>query len=181
MKHSLEARLGLFFVAALLVGAFLLETVGGLDFFRRGRTVFARFNNILELKVGDPVKMAGKAIGRVTEIEFADAKVRIGMKIIDEAAAIRTDSRATIKFSGLMGQNYVAIDFGPGRGTPIDPAGTELDTYEQADLNALMVRLEGVTTGIQKLTDSFSDSNLGDMLPTTSRDRWPQAKARSAS
>jgi phospholipid/cholesterol/gamma-HCH transport system substrate-binding protein len=62
-----------------------------------------------------------------------------------------------------MGQNYVSIDFGSGRGMPIE-SGFELETYEQADLNALMTRLEGVTSGIQKLTDSFSDQNLADVL-----------------
>ena len=163
MRNTLETRVGLFFALALVVGAILLETIGGLDFFHRGRTVKARFNNVMELQVGDAVKMAGKQIGRVTAIEFADAKVLVVMRISDAAASIRDDSRATIKFSGLMGQNYVSIDFGSARGTPIE-SGFELETYEQADLNALMVRLEGVTSGIQKLTDSFSDQNLGDIL-----------------
>jgi phospholipid/cholesterol/gamma-HCH transport system substrate-binding protein len=163
MKSTLETRVGLFFALALVVGAILLETIGGLDFFRRGRTVQARFNNVMELQVGDAVKMAGKQIGRVTDVQLADPKVLVVMRISDDTATIRDDSRATIKFSGLMGQNYVSIDFGSGRGTPIE-SGSELETYEQADLNALMARLEGATSGIQKLTDSFSDQNLGDVL-----------------
>jgi len=163
MKNTLETRVGLFFAFALVVGAILLETVGGLDFLHHGRVVQARFNNVMELQVGDAVKMAGKPIGRVSEIKFADAKVMVVMRITDNAATIRDDSRATIKFSGLMGQNYVSIDFGTGRGTPIE-SGFELETYEQADMNALMARLESVTTGITKLTDSFSQQNLGDIL-----------------
>ena len=164
MRNTLETRLGIFFALAVIVGALILETIGSLDFFRRGRTVSTRFDNILELKVGDGVKMAGKAIGRVTAIEFADAKVLVEMKITDPTAVIRTDSRATIKFSGLMGQNYVAIDFGPGKGAVIDETGTELESYAQPDLNVLLSRLEGATSGIQKLTESFSDSSLGDVL-----------------
>jgi len=163
MRNTLEARVGLFFALALVVGAVLLETIGSLDMLRSGRTVKARFNNVLELQKGDAVKMAGKQIGRVAAVEFADTKVLVEMRITDRKAVIRDDSRATIKFSGLMGQNYVSIDFGSAKGTPIE-SGTELVTYEQADLNALMARLEGVTGGIQKLTDSFSEQNLGDVL-----------------
>jgi phospholipid/cholesterol/gamma-HCH transport system substrate-binding protein len=164
MKNSLETRLGVFVALAVIVAAILLETAGGLDFLRRGRTVSARFNNVLELKVGDPVKMAGKQIGRVEDIEFADNKVVVGMKITDPKAVVHTDSRATIRFSGLMGQNFVSVDFGKGKGAPIESGTTELETYEQADFNQLMTKLDDVTSGIKQLTDNFSGSTLSDML-----------------
>ena len=65
MKNTLETRLGIFFAVALVAGAIILEMVGGLDFLRSGLRLNARFKNIQELKVGDPVKMVGKQIGRV--------------------------------------------------------------------------------------------------------------------
>lgn len=163
MKNSLETRLGLFFALALVAAVVILETIGGLDFFKRGKLVSARFGNVLELNEGDPVKMAGKQIGRVDGIEFADDKVVVTMKITDPKAKVRTDSRATIRFTGLMGQNYVAIEFGPGKGAEVE-SGAELASFEQPDFNQLMTKLEGVTTGIKKLTDNFSDSNLGDLI-----------------
>lgn len=163
MKNTLETRLGIFFALAFVAAIVILETIGGLEFFKRGKVIAARFANVLELNEGDPVKMAGKQIGRVDSIEFADDKVRVTMKITDRKARIRTDSRATIRFTGLMGQNYVAIEFGPGRGPEVEN-GFELETFEQPDFNQLMTKLEGVTTGIKKLTDNFSDSNLGDLI-----------------
>lgn len=163
MKNTLETRLGIFFALAFVAAIVILETIGGLEFFKRGKVIAARFTNVLELNEGDPVKMAGKQIGRVDSIEFADDKVRVTMKITDRKARIRTDSRATIRFTGLMGQNYVAIEFGPGRGPEVEN-GFELETFEQPDFNQLMTKLEGVTTGIKKLTDNFSDSNLGDLI-----------------
>lgn len=163
MKNTLETRLGIFFALAFVAAVVILETIGGLEFFKRGKVIAARFTNVLELNEGDPVKMAGKQIGRVDSIEFADDKVRVTMKITDRQARIRTDSRATIRFTGLMGQNYVAIEFGPGKGPEVE-SGFELETFEQPDFNQLMTKLEGVTTGIKKLTDNFSDSNLGDMI-----------------
>ncbi len=163
MKNTLQTRLGLFFALAFVAAVVILETIGGLEFLKRGKTIAARFTNVLELNVGDPVKMAGKQIGRVERIEFADDKVRVAMKITDPHARLRTDSRATIRFTGLMGQNYVAIDFGTGQAPEVED-GAELETYEQPDFNQLLTRLEGVTTGIKKLTDTFSESNLGDLL-----------------
>lgn len=163
MKNTLQTRLGIFFALAFVAAVVILETIGGLELLKRGKVIAARFNNVLELNVGDPVKMAGKQIGRVERIEFTDDKVRVAMKITDARAPVRTDSRATIRFTGLMGQNYVAIEFGPGKG-PFIEHGAELETFEQPDFNQLMTKLEGVTTGIQKLTTTFSESNLGDLL-----------------
>ena len=74
MKNTLETRLGLFFALALVAGVVLLEMIGTPDFFKSGDIVQARFNTIQELKVGDPVKMAGVEIGRVRGIHLFDAK-----------------------------------------------------------------------------------------------------------
>lgn len=163
MKNTLETRLGIFFALALVVGAILLEMVGGFDFFKSGIVLNARFNTVQELKLGDPVKMAGKQIGRVEKIEFADSKVLVAMKIIDPTAAVRTDSKATIKFAGLMGQNYVSIDFGAGKGSKV-LTGSDLETVEQPDLSALMTKLDGVAGGIKKMADNFSDANFNEIL-----------------
>jgi phospholipid/cholesterol/gamma-HCH transport system substrate-binding protein len=90
------------------------------DLFQRGYHVSALFDTAQELKVGDSVKMAGVEIGRVESIQpdYADNKVKITMKLHSDAV-VKTDSRATIKFTGLMGQNFVSIDFG----SPESPRG----------------------------------------------------------
>lgn len=163
MRNTLETRLGLFVTFAVIVGAFILEMIGGTSLFKRGMDLKARFNNVQELKEGDPVKMAGVQIGRVRYIRFADNKVLVTMRIIDRKAAVRTDSKATVRFTGLMGQNYLSIDFGSGRGASVLP-GAELETVEQADLSALMSKLDGVATGIKKMTDNISDVNFTEML-----------------
>ena len=111
MRNSLETRLGLFFALAFVAAIILFEMVGGLDVLRPGHQLRARFNNVQELKIGDPVRMAGVDIGRVESIEFADTKVEVTLKVQDRAK-VRTNSKVTIRFVGLLGQNYVAVDFG---------------------------------------------------------------------
>ena len=80
MKNTLETRLGLFFALALVAGVVLLEMIGTPDFFKSGYVVKANFNTIQELKVGDPIKMAGVEIGRVRiapgDIIFGDIVFR---------------------------------------------------------------------------------------------------------
>jgi phospholipid/cholesterol/gamma-HCH transport system substrate-binding protein len=163
MKNTLETRLGIFFALALVAIAVVLEMAGSFDVFRRGMEIQARFADVLELRPADPVKMAGKQIGTVTSIQFADDKVLVRMKITDPSAVIRTDSKATIKFSGLLGQNYVSIDFGTPKGAPI-ATGSELATVEQPDVGKILAKLDGAAAGIQKLTDNLSDINLEELI-----------------
>jgi len=162
MRNTLETRLGIFFALALIAGVVILEIAGTRDLLTKGYPVRARFENIQELKEGDPVKMAGVDVGHIEKIQLATNKVEVTMTI-NKKAAVKTDSKASIKFVGLMGQNYVSLTFG-SRGAPTVTAGTLLDSEEHADLNSLMVKLQWVAEGVQGLTKSFSGENFGNLL-----------------
>ena len=84
MKNTLETRLGIFVALAVIAAVLILETVGGIDMFRRGRTLTALFGNVQELKVGDRVKMAGVEIGRVQDVTLTNNKVLVVMKLRDQ-------------------------------------------------------------------------------------------------
>jgi phospholipid/cholesterol/gamma-HCH transport system substrate-binding protein len=162
MRNTLETRLGIFFALALVAGVIVLELIGSPNFFKPGFPVRARFNNIQELKVGDPVKMAGVEVGSVRKIDLAEGKVEVEMKLRKDAK-VKTDSKASIKFIGLLGQNYIAVDFG-SQNAPVVAADAILETTEQADLNSLMVKLEGVASGVEGLTKNFSGENFSNLL-----------------
>ena len=163
MKNSLETRLGIFVALAIICAFIILEVLGGgLESFKRGTQVAALFDNIIELKVGDPVKMAGVPIGRVETVSFATNKVMVTMKVSREAL-VRTDSKATIKFAGLLGQNYISLDFGT-EGAPLAADGAILASGEQADLNQLMGKLDNVASGVENLTRSFTGDKIDNLL-----------------
>ena len=111
MKNTLETRLGLFFALVVIAAFLLFELIGGGALFARGREVRAQFASARDLKVGDPVKLAGVSVGRVRSVKLAGSKVEVVMAV-DPAAEVRTDSVATVQFTGLMGQNFVALTFG---------------------------------------------------------------------
>jgi phospholipid/cholesterol/gamma-HCH transport system substrate-binding protein len=187
MKNTLETRLGIFVALAMLVAFLILEMVGGLEHFKRGIRLRALFNTVQELKVGDPVKMGGVQIGRVERIAFTtvntttitsstnntsvtntfpENKVLVTMKL-DRAATVKTGSKATIQFAGLMGQNFVSLSFGSPN-APIATDTTPLDSTEQPDFSAVMAKLDNVATGVENMTKSFTgikiDKLLGPMM-----------------
>ena len=163
MKNSLETRLGIFVLLALIALFLILETIGGLGFFKGGYQIDAFFNTAQELKEGDAVKMAGVEIGKVKKITIATNlnKVRVTMKLNKEAA-VKTDSAATIKFAGLMGQNFVSIDLGAA-GQPAQD-GFIINTAEQPDLSQIMQKMDNVASGIENITKSFSGDTIENLL-----------------
>jgi phospholipid/cholesterol/gamma-HCH transport system substrate-binding protein len=162
MKNTLETRLGMFIAVAMVAAVFLIEIIGGLDFLKPGFHLRARFNNIQDIKVGDPVKMAGVPVGRVDKLSLVDNKVELGLRL-NKNTPVHTDSKATVKFAGLMGANYVSLDFGSPN-APLFEQDGEIATIEQPDLNSLMARLDEAANGVQNLTKSFTGDKIDNLL-----------------
>lgn len=162
MKNTLETKLGIFVFLAVFAAWAIVETLGGTDWFRQGIHVSAQFSTVQDLKPGDRVKMAGVEIGRVEDIQLTDSKVKVIMKL-HEDAIVKTDSKVTVKFTGLMGQNFVGIDFGsPAAEKAKD--GTQLESYEQPDLSAIMGKLGNAVDGFQNITKAFPIDDFHNVL-----------------
>lgn len=163
MKNtSLETKLGMFVALVVVAFVVLLEMAGGTDFFKKGYRLHALFNSAQELKIGDAVKIAGVPIGKVEKIGFEQGKVKVTMKL-DREAEVKTDAKATIRFAGLMGQNFVSINLG----TPTVPnlaPDSVIQTVEQADLAAIMQKLDHAAAGVEKLAQSFSGDSIQNIL-----------------
>jgi phospholipid/cholesterol/gamma-HCH transport system substrate-binding protein len=164
MKNSLETRLGIFVALAVIAAVLILEIVGGVERFQRGYELKALFNAIQDLKEGDRVKMAGVEVGRVEKIRLDETnnKVLVTMKLHKDVQ-VRVDSVASVKFTGLLGQNFVALDFGKP-GSPLAEPGTVLSTAEQPDLSAMMAKLDNVASGVENLTKSFTGDKIDNLL-----------------
>src|ERR1041385_1949449 len=162
MKNTLETRLGIFFALALIAAVLVMEMIGSFDFFKRGIRIHAQFKTVQELKEGDPVKMAGVQIGRVEKIDLKENAVDVVMKL-NKPDNVKTDSKAMIKFAGLMGQNFVSISFGSPDAVKAHDEFI-IETEEQPDLNALMTKLDSVAAGVENLTKSFPGASIQDTL-----------------
>jgi phospholipid/cholesterol/gamma-HCH transport system substrate-binding protein len=164
MKNTLETRLGIFVALAVIAAVLIVETVGGVERFSRGYHLNAEFNTVQDLKVGDRVKMAGVEVGRIADISLDETnnKVLVKMKL-RKGVIVRTDSTATVKFTGLMGQNFVGVDFG-SPGAPPASDGAYLTAVEQPDFSAMMQKIDSVATGVENLTKSFTGDKIDNLL-----------------
>jgi phospholipid/cholesterol/gamma-HCH transport system substrate-binding protein len=164
MRNTLETRLGIFVALVVIAIVLILEAVGGFEQFQPGYHINALFNTVQDLKLGDRVKMAGVEIGRVTEIKLTNNQVLVVMKLRSKVAQqVKTDSVARIKFTGLLGQNFVAIDFGTPGARPLEKE-QYVSTAEQPDLGAMMAKIDSVAEGVQNLTRSFTGIKIDQLI-----------------
>ena len=163
MKNSLETKLGVFVAITLIAAWAIVETLGSVDLFGHSYRVTTQFETVQDLKPGDRVKMAGVEIGRVENIELTTNKVSVTLKLRANAI-VKTSSKASIRFTGLMGQNFVALDFGAPSDTSLAVNGTQLASVEQTDLNAIMAKLDNAAGGIQNITKNFAGDEIKHMF-----------------
>lgn len=116
MKRStLDLWVGVFVAAGLAALMFLAFKVGSMGAFdvASSYTIKAEFENVGGLKVRAPVKSAGVVVGRVSDIHFnpetfeAEVMINLGANY-----RFPKDSSASIMTSGLLGEQYIALDAG---------------------------------------------------------------------
>jgi phospholipid/cholesterol/gamma-HCH transport system substrate-binding protein len=152
----------MFFAMVFIAGLVLLELAGGLDFFRKGVEVRARFDSVNELQVGAMVKLAGVPVGDVRRIAIEGNKVVVTLRVRNDAG-VKTDSRAVVRFAGLMGQNYVELTFG-SQGAPVVTDGTELEAQTMPDLGQIMAKLDAAVGSVGSITNIFGGDNFQNLL-----------------
>ncbi|WP_049622484.1 outer membrane lipid asymmetry maintenance protein MlaD [Frateuria defendens] len=118
-RRSYAVGTGLFIVLGFATLAYLATQTTSVANVRLGATytVDAQFANIGQLKERAPVKVAGVRIGQVKSIALEPGKEVADVKLaIDQHYdAIPDDSVATIFTSGLLGDQYVGIQFGSSK------------------------------------------------------------------
>jgi phospholipid/cholesterol/gamma-HCH transport system substrate-binding protein len=150
------ARIGLFFILGVALVWATFETLsGGSLFHAQGYRVTAAFDDLKELKQGDEVRMAGVRIGSVDQTELKGRQAE-AVLLIDPGVKIASDATAQIDMSGLIGNNYIAIDLGTAGAPPLAP-GAEIRTASTPDLNTIMSELG--TLG-QKLDGALSSLSV---------------------
>lgn len=111
----LDFWVGLFVVAGIGALMFLALKVGSMNTLNSADTyqVSAYFGNIGGLKTRAPVKSAGVVVGRVSEIGFDSGsyEAKVVLKL-DKRYAFPKDSSASIMTSGLLGEQYIALQPG---------------------------------------------------------------------
>lgn len=106
---------GIFIIVAALGLVSLAVKVSGVRLHSgKDYQVAVMFNNIGNLKVGAPVKVAGVRVGDVATIQLEPKtfEAKVVLNISDTVNNLPVDSSASIFTQGLLGANYVDIEPG---------------------------------------------------------------------
>lgn len=145
-RKSYAVGTGLFIVLGFAALAYLATQTSSVANRHHGAsyTVDAKFENIGQLKERAPVKIAGVRVGEVESIALApgapvaDVKLAIDKRYAD----IPTDSIATIFTSGLLGDQYVGIEYGHAKAR-LANGGTLALTRSSEPLEAMIGKFFG--------------------------------------
>lgn len=153
------AACALVFAAALNVDRLPLIGSGGIRY-------QAELTDASGLAEGDPVKVAGIAVGTVREIEIDQDRVTVEFEV-DSDVRLGTDTEATVGSGSLLGDKYLKLEpFGDGAlesgaTIPLErtrPAYDVVDAF--ADLTDTTARLddEMIADALTTLADTFRGS-----------------------
>jgi phospholipid/cholesterol/gamma-HCH transport system substrate-binding protein len=131
----------------LVVGLFLAIGIGCLawmsvklarkeSFASSGYEVQTTFSNGGGLRRGTPVVIAGVEIGRVESVGLEDYEAKVRMRI-QQGVVLQSDTFASIKTKGLIGEKYIELTPGASDGI-IKPSGFIRDTQPAMDMEALI-------------------------------------------
>jgi len=143
MKHTkLELLVGLFVVLGVAAIAYLTMKLGtgsmiGGDTY----AIEARFTNAGGLNKGSNVLLAGVFVGRVDEVKFdpADYSAIATLRIVS-TLQLPTDTMASIKTTGLIGDKHIAL--APGADEIYLEPGARITMTESAvDLESLIGKM----------------------------------------
>ncbi|AFJ45512.1 outer membrane lipid asymmetry maintenance protein MlaD [Shimwellia blattae] len=171
-----EIWVGAFLLVALIAILFICLKVANVTSLRSEPTyrISAVFDNIGGLKVSSPVRIGGVVIGRVSDIAL-DAKTylpRVTMEIDDRYHEIPDTSSLAIRTSGLLGEQYLALNVGfsdPDMGTSMLKDGSVVqDTKSAMVLEDLIGQfLYKSNDGTNKTNGDAPANSDGDTTGTT--------------
>jgi len=141
MKQSnIELSVGAFVVVGIAaIVWFAVQAGAGVAFGGATYQVNARFANIGGLKPGSQVLIAGVPVGHVERIDLDSQYAAIVQIIVKRDVRLPSDTIASIKTSGLIGDKFIALAPGADSGN-LPPGGTITDTESAMDLESLISR-----------------------------------------
>jgi phospholipid/cholesterol/gamma-HCH transport system substrate-binding protein len=138
-KYTHETVVGIFVVIGLVCVGYMTAKLGNVSLFGDDSyTLYARFNSVSGLKVGNSVEMLGMEIGKVAgfKLDQDDLLAMVELRIKPDIK-IYDDAIASIKTAGLIGDKYVSIDPG-GADDLLKPGDTITETESPIDIGELI-------------------------------------------
>ena len=139
MTLSTEKKVGIFFLASLVLLGIVIEFVEGWSPFKQKEAYHAYFERAVGIRQGDPVRLSGVAVGKIEKISIEKTMVRIDLTV-QEGTEIRQDSIAEIQQTNFLGGHFLGISFGTAESPLLSPESA-IPTRESVSVTELISNL----------------------------------------
>ncbi|WP_235747021.1 MlaD family protein [Nocardia coffeae] len=152
---------GVFALVAALVTATIWNTLartvsGGVN------TYSATFSDVLGLRDGDDVRIAGVRVGKVTGIGLDSHHRAVVRFVVQRGQTIFGDTKALVRYQNLIGQRYIALQPGTkGNPAPLGDGGSL--PIEQTEPS---FDISGLLNGFEPLFQTLNTQQVNDLSNT---------------
>ena len=154
-NYGAEIKVGLFVVIGIIILSYMSLKVGKFDVGRKkGYSIAAYFDNVSGLNKDVPVEIAGIEIGSVGDIRLDKKRARVTMRIYPDIS-IPSDSKASIRTKGIMGDKFIEITPGKGELPSLEDGEMIVNTYSPTDIDKLITTIGDVAMDIKKVSRSL--------------------------
>jgi phospholipid/cholesterol/gamma-HCH transport system substrate-binding protein len=191
MKHGRELRVGIFVMAAVIIGGLIAFTLGSeTNVFASKITYYVIFDDASGLRPGSPVHVAGVPVGSVQSVEFTEVgMIRVRFEVLsDTSRLIRgvpggphpddvpagepRGSAASIQSKGMLGDMLLSVSVGdpslpewpPDDALPVARGGGLMDMATNA-----MREVQGTAENLRRATEPLSDEEFTGNVQATAR------------
>lgn len=149
-------RLGGFLIVTLLCTALVSNTLYR-PFGQSTTTYKAEFTDVVGLKTGSDVRIAGVRVGRVNQVELTGDFATVTFEVVDEQR-IPADAEAALRYADLLGARFLALR--PGGGSPETLAE---DSTIPLERTAPAVDLTELFNGFKPVFDTLRPSEVNQL------------------
>ena len=154
MAMSVEKKVGMFFVFGLIILGVLLEVGEKWNPFEKNVPYKTYLTSITGLKVGDPVRLAGVDVGKITGITILSDKIQIDFEV-KPGTKIKTDTVAGLRLTNLLGGQFLGLSFGSA-GAPLLPAGATVIGKDVSNIDIIVDNLSDVIKDAKTLVTNLN-------------------------
>lgn len=138
----------IFAVAGLLVLAIVAVQLGQFRFYST-RSFNADFTSASDLQGGDPVRLNGVEVGKVSDVSVGDNAIAHVSFSVKDSVRVPSDSKVAVRYRDLTGDRYLAVVPGSRKSQLARGSTIPLrDTRPALDLDVLLGGLKPLFTGL---------------------------------
>jgi len=154
MAHSLERKVGFFFLFGMIILGIMLEIGEKWNPFEKKIRYTTYLTSITGLKVGDPVRLSGVDVGKIDAISIIDNRIRIDFEV-KPGTKIKTDSEASLRLTNLLGGQFLGISFGSLE-APLLPPGSTVKGKDVANIDIIVDNVSDLTKDAKVFINSLN-------------------------